>query len=69
METKEPVQTAGEYNPDIIDSVEEVSYEKALVKECIEQTQGRYIVNFAEDLVTVGMDGSEMDNGHGRAGL
>ena len=61
MEHKEPVQTAGEHDTYIIDSVEKVSYEKALVEDCIKQTQGRYVVNFVEDPVTVVRDDSEMD--------
>ena len=41
--------------------VGKVRYKKDLFEDCIAETQGRYIVNFVEDLVTVVIDGSEMD--------
>ena len=47
------MQPAGECDRDSVDLVEKVSYEKNLVERDIQQTKGNYVVNLAEDLVTV----------------
>ena len=44
LEPKEHVQTAGEYVPDIINSVETISYEKSMVERAFSRLKGAMVL-------------------------